>query len=762
MKKFKKSLLLFVFALLGFTFIYSSIRATAAALSVAGVDIIYANPGEDCMTQVTISWHSSETKSKLIYTKAEDKNYEHATEIEVEGVYDETSFIYYDVCKFYKCVVELKNLEAGTNYIYKIVAGKVTSREHKFKTAGVDNFTFGYMSDIHTVNKDNLDLGMTAVEKLQTVQTLLGKAKKVSGDIDLIVTTGDEVWRGSQYTNWLEWSKSQYVTATEDYLWAGAVGNHEYYTQVTDSVWNYYPDKYASDPSQIYDDPDYFYNTYFNAIKAVPQNGPEGIPSCYWFLYNNVLFISIDSMQTSEYKQLDKIKAWFEEVVLKNEGKYQYIIAYQHYPWYDFQTGVDKYAYRWRDLFDKYGVDLALSGHMHGYLRTKQLYNGAVSDDEMKGTYYVVSPQIGDRAKAITSYSNVDLFASWQSTRDKNDFKAYSAMSTVTVTKEGITYKLIDVEGKVRDEFTIKAKRPYVLQEVTKQSIRKTLTLSSSNDTISINIDPAMAPYVRTIQAIVDNSVVKSVNPSASKKSYLNISGISSSSVHDVRMIVTYVDNQQEEFNERIATVTNNGLIEKLDITSANNKMKLDWTAKDSSASTYKVFVDDKEVGSVSANTYSMDLASLITSSKYSVQALDANGNILSMVDGYYQKYGDANLDGKIDDSDASALIDLILAETKFNQAQINLLDNNKDGKVDIGDAFRILSFANHTVDNIKINTYTVIVVDKDGNLLASAKVAEGADLDITLPEVSGKTFKGYSLSAKDIKSDMVLVAIYE
>ena len=54
------------------------------------------------------------------------------------------------------------------------------------------------------------------------------------------------------------------------------------------------------------------------------------------------------------------------------------------------------------------------------------------------------------------------------------------------------------------------------------------------------------------------------------------------------------------------------------------------------------------------------------------------------------------------------------------------------------------------------------IVVDKDGNLLASAKVAEGADLDITLPEVSGKTFKGYSLSTKDIKSDMVLVAIYE
>ena len=759
MKKFKKVLLLVVLSLLGFVIIYSSIQVTAATFTVSGVDVIYANPGENAATEVTISWHSSQSSSKLIYTKADDSNYENATEVTVEGVYDETSFIYYDVCKFYKCVVELKDLTPDTNYIYKVSTGNVTSREHKFKTAGAGNFTFGYMSDIHTVNYDNLDLGMTAVKKLQTVQTLLARAKKVSGDIDMIVTTGDEVWRGSQYSNWLEWSKNEYVTATEDYLWAGAVGNHEYYTQVTSSVWNYYPDKYASDPSLIYEDPDYFYNTYFNAVKAVPNNGPEGIPSCYWFLYNNVLFISIDSMQTSEYKQLDKIKAWFEEVVLKNEGKYQYIIAYQHYPWYDFQTGVDKYAYRWKDLFDKYNVDLALSGHMHGYLRSKQLYNGSVSEDELKGTYYVVSPQIGDRAKAITSYSNKELFASWQSTRD---FKDYSAMSTISVTKEGMTYKLIDVDGKVRDEFTIKAKRPYVLQEETKQVVRKTLTMSSTNNTISVNMDPSMVNYVKTIQVIIDNDVVKSVNPSKSSQSYLTATGISEGSVHDVRMIVTYVDNVQEEYKEKIATGKSNGLIEKLLLTSSNNKMKLDWTTKDASASSYKVFVDDKEVASVNTNTYSLDLAGLNCGSKYSVQALDASGNILSMMDAYYQKYGDANLDGVIDDKDVNTLIDLIFKETEFNQAQINLLDNNKDNKVDIGDAFRILSYANSSVDNIKVNTYTVIVVDEAGHFITSVEVAEGADLNITLPEVSGKTFAGYSMSEKNICADLVIVAIYK
>ena len=759
MKKFKRTILFMVLALLGFTLIYESVTVTATNYNVSGVDIIYANPGENCATEVTISWHSSEANSKLIYTKADDVNYENATEIMVEGVYDETSFIYYDVCKFYKCVVELKDLSPDTNYIYKVSTGNVTSREHKFKTAGAGNFTFGYMSDIHAVNYDNLDLGMTAVKKLQTVQTLLSKAKKVSGDIDLIVTTGDEVWRGSQYSNWLEWSKNQYVTATEDYLWAGAVGNHEYYTQVTSSVWNYYPDKYASNTDAIYSDPDYFYNTYFNAVKSVPKNGPEGIPSCYWFLYNNVLFISIDSMQTSEYKQLDKIKAWFEEVVLKNEGKYQYIIAYQHYPWYDFQTGVDKYAYRWRDLFDKYNVDLALSGHMHGYLRSKLLYNGAVSEDETKGTYYVVSPQIGDRAKAITSYSNVDLFASWQSTRD---YKDYSAMSTITVTKEGMTYKLIDVDGKVKDEFTIKARRPYVLQEETKQAVRKTLTMSATGDTISVNMDPSLVNYVKTIQIVVDNSIVKSVNPSATTKSFLTATGVSTGSIHDVKMNVTYVDNVVEEYKEKIATGSSPGLIETLKLTSANNKMKLDWTTKDNSASIYKVFVDDNLVASVNEKTCSIDLEGLNSGSKYSVQALDASGNILSMMDAYYQKYGDANLDGKVDDNDASTLIDLILKETKFSQAQTTLLDNNKDGKVDIGDAFRILSYASGSVDNVKVNTYTVIVVDEAGKFITSVEVAEGTDLNISLPEVSGKTFASYSLSDKNICANMVIVAIYK
>ena len=756
MKRIKRVLLFLVLALLGFTFLYSSTRA--ATITIKGVDIIYANPGENCMNEVTISWHSSTEASKLVYTLASDTNYEEAIEVNVTGVYDETSFIYYDVCKFYKCKVELKELQAGTDYIYKVSSGEVTSREHHFKTAGTANFTFGYMSDIHAVPYDNLDLGMTAVKKLQTVQTLINKSTKVSGELSFMLTTGDEVWRGSQYSNWLEWSKNQYTTATEDYLWAGAPGNHEYYTQTTSSVWNYYPEKYASNTDAIYSDPDYFYNTYFNAVKAVPQNGPEGIPSSYWFLYNNVLFVCIDSMQSSEYKKLEVLRNWFEDVVTKNEGKYQFLIAYQHYPWYDFQTGVDKYAYRWNDLFDKYGVDLALSGHMHGYLRTKQLYNGAVSNDELKGTYYVVSPQIGDRPKSITSYNNVDLIQTWESTVS---YKDYSAMSTIEVTKEYIKYRLIDVDGKIKDEFTIKAKRSYTLNQDIKDRASKGISISSNGNSISANMDPSQMPYVKNIQLIADNAYVKSCDPATKKVSSVTLANLEKNKIYDLTVNITYIDGLVETKSYKVATGEKYNLLDKIKL-KVDNGMKLEWE-KLENPSKYNILVDDEVVATIDGSSTSYTIASgYKLSSKYTLQALNASGEVIFMKELYYANYGDCNLDGKIDDKDVNALLELIVNDYKFNESETKLLDNNKDNKVDVGDAFRILSYANNMVNNIKVNTYLVVIVDASGNVLGSEAVQEGADLTFTAPSIDGKTFVSYSLSPKCICSDMVLVAIYE
>ena len=757
MRNVRRVLLFLIVSILGFTLANTS--ANAAVLAVSGVDIIYTNPGEDCMTEMTISWHSSQENSTLTYTLASDKNFENATVINTKGVFDNTSFVLYDVCSFYKCRVDLKNLTPDTEYIYKVSTGAVTSRVHKFKTAGSGDFTFGYMSDIHAVDYDNLDRGMTAVKKLQTVQKLIDTTTKKVDKFSFMLTTGDEVWRGSQYSNWLEWSKNQYTTATVDYMWAGAPGNHEYYSQSTSSVWNYYPDKYAADPSAIYSDPDYYYNTYFNAVKAVPQNGADGIASSYWFIYNNVLFVCIDSMQAGDYGQLTKLRNWFEEVVQANEGNYQYIIAYQHYHWFDFQTGADKYHERWNDLFDKYGVDLALSGHMHGYVRTKSLYNGKISTDELKGTTYVVSPQVGDRPKDITGYQNADLFAMRESTSSWVDF---SAMSAITVTKEKLTYKLLDVNGEIKDEFSIKAKRPYNLKQTLKDQAKDSLTLSSDATTISANINPNYNPYLKNVRLIIDDKIVNSFDPATKRQSSITVKDLEPNKVHDVKVRFTYADDSSFVKTYSVVTSEKSKLIQTVNLSSNNGKMNVGWSVLEN-ASKYKVLLDDNEVALVdgNVNNYDVDLANVSTATKYTVQALNQNGEVIAMNYAYYKAYGDANLDGRIDSNDVDSLINKIFASYEFSEEEVKLLDNNNDGKVDIGDAYRILSKANNKIETIKEVEYEVVVVDQNGNVLNVLKVNEGESLTYQ-PTLQGKTFKGYNNIVENITSNLVVVAIFE
>ncbi|MBP5551635.1 MAG: metallophosphoesterase [Bacilli bacterium] len=764
MKKFprvmKRIMIFTLFATLFASLVVFGFGVKAANIDIKGVDIIYSNPGEDCSTQITISWHAKSRYSTLIYTLKSDPTYAFATSMLVTGIYDESSFFHYDVAKFYKCTVPLKDLDPDTEYIYKIRCDDYTSEQYTFRTAGASEFTFAYMSDIHAIPYDDLELGMTAVKKLKTVQTLLEKAEDVNDTrLSFIITTGDETWRGSQYSNWLEWSKTQFTSARKDYLWLSCPGNHEYYTQTTNSIWNYYPDKYSSNPSAIYDDPEYFYNTYFNSVKAVPKNGPEGIPSSYYTLYNNILFICIDSMQVGDYGKLNETRAWFERVMQKNEGKYQYIIVYQHYPWYDFVTGEDKYAYRWRDLFDKYGVDLALSGHMHGYLRTKTLYDGKVTTEEKKGTVYVVSPQIGDRPKVTSGDQNKNLIAYRESTKTWTD---YSAISTITVTNEGLTYKLIDVDGKVRDTFTIEARRASTISESHKNSIIDSLTFSGTPDSIVCDFKSSYSLYVKNIKVEAGGKSGE-VNPSEQKTGYVAAKGLANNTLYDAKVTITFIDDSTYTTSASVVTSGTFGLINNLKANVVNDKMNINWNVSDASlVDQYKIYINDELEGTSTTNSYEIDKSRVEFSTKYTLEAYKDN-KLLFHKDFYYGVYGDVNLDGSINDNDVKKLIELIFAGYVFNSGAIKLLDNNNDGIVDIGDAFKILAYQNERVEHLVYNEYEVTFVGYSGNALARVKVLEGEDaVAPEAPTITGYTFVGWSVSYTNVNSNLIVRAIYE
>ena len=395
------------------------------------VDLVYTNPGEDCATSVRLSWHTTEEKSTVYYSKAEDNEYKHAKKIQSTGV--NTPVEFHDGEQYYRHEAIIKGLKKDTSYHYKIVLESgFESDEYSFATADNDGeFGFLWTGDVHS--HPDIEIRRELSEKLAEAAE-----KNLDNDMDLVISTGDEVCYGAYYDNWQEW-QGGYLNRK---VWAGIPGNHTYYDVF---------------PKKGQDTVD---NRWWCATQNPPDNGPEVMRSNFWFKYDSILFIGIDSIDTS---YLNQQKEWFEEVLKKNEGTYQYLIVFQHYPYISgFNGGFggpNVSYYLWMNLFDEYGVDLALSGDHHVYLQSNALKNKKTAKDGKSGTTYFVCPQIGDRAREMQGTIDPSII---KSRITSSDLAYESGLSYFKVSKEGITHTLLDGNGDIVETHFIPAKRSYV------------------------------------------------------------------------------------------------------------------------------------------------------------------------------------------------------------------------------------------------------------------------------------------------------------
>lgn len=125
----------------------------------------------------------------------------------------------------------------------------------------------------------------------------------------------------------------------------------------------------------------------WRAQFTFPENGPKGLEGrAYYVDYQGVRFIILDA-QMALKDQSD----WLEKVLATNPNKWT--IAAMHEPVFSIAQDRDSRDTRnaFMPLFDKYSVDLVLTGHDHGYARSKKLKNGKVVGDTGGGTVYVVS-----------------------------------------------------------------------------------------------------------------------------------------------------------------------------------------------------------------------------------------------------------------------------------------------------------------------------------------------------------------------------------
>ena len=423
-------------------------KSPASDITINKIEMINAGPGRNCSSEMTVSWFSPRPGNYIEYSTS--SSFSNAKRVYVEGTKNKNNKSWRDTSgnsvKFYICKVYLNNLSSGTTYYYRVANKNAVSSTRKFKTAASNGtFSFAWMSDLHTPQSESSSSDVTKLKYTPNIQAIIDRANSHT-NIDFVMFSGDMTNVGNCYRHWQCWDS---LSSLSNYMYALVPGNHDYY--------------YASNGSSR-DDKTFVTCEWFLDYAAIPKTQTTTYNNksytakggCYWFIYNKVLFINIDSTAldcTVSEDDIDNQINWFKGVfadVKKLGYSYNYVIVQQHHAYLvkdEIKWGNYK---KWYPVFDSYKVDLALSADSHDYSRSYELYN----DKEVTtgGTVYVTSNQTngGSLSSPSSTYSG-----------SRCAFFGGGGRSGcyITVNNSELTFNLVgSSESKIYDTVTIKKK----------------------------------------------------------------------------------------------------------------------------------------------------------------------------------------------------------------------------------------------------------------------------------------------------------------
>jgi acid phosphatase type 7 len=176
----------------------------------------------------------------------------------------------------------------------------------------------------------------------------------------------------------------------------------------------------------------------YRELFSYPMNAPKGVEKeqTYSFRYKNALFLMIDATSS-----IDAQTPWIEEQLRNMDAQWKF--AMFHFPPYSSDGGYPEIRNKWCTLFDRYHVDIVMSGHVHNYLRTKPMKNEKPVASASEGTVYLVSVAIPDNDPqpplpyAASQVSGEMLY------------------QKVTISGNKLDYKAMNIDGAVRDQLII-------------------------------------------------------------------------------------------------------------------------------------------------------------------------------------------------------------------------------------------------------------------------------------------------------------------
>jgi len=294
---------------------------------------------------------------------------------------------------------ELRNLKPGTTYEYRVAPQKGWPDEYSFSTPAKDNqFSFTWFGDTHFSPRFG---------------DIFAKAEKAHSDAAFYMIAGDLVSDGLHRDQWDDlFEYSKHIIPRKPLM--SVLGNHD--------------SRYGLGALM------------YRELFSYPKNGPADVPpeQTYSFTYKNAFFLMIDCTSPIEIQN-----SWIEEQLAKSKATWKF--AMFHFPPYNWEEPYYNIQKAWVSLFDKYHVDMVMSGHLHYYMRSNPMKAGKVVKSFKDGTVYAISIGIPTDYDKITD----EPYAAVRNLKG-------TLYQYVKIEDEQLKYIAVNADNELIDSFTIK------------------------------------------------------------------------------------------------------------------------------------------------------------------------------------------------------------------------------------------------------------------------------------------------------------------
>lgn len=344
----------------------------------------------------------------------------------------------------YSCKATADGLSPETTYYYQLSNNGYKGDVYSFSTKSSGDFSFAFVGDPQIGAGGNVENDVQGWEN--TLNTI--GSDDTFGDISFMISAGDQINNASdenQYDGYLDHSVLNSLPV------ATAIGNHDSSSEI--------------------------YSQHFNNANESAEYGQTEAGGDYYFTYNNVLFMVLNSNNTSAIEHRDFMQ---EAIAATAEKNIKWKVAVFHHTLFTVASHAhDSYIdspkgfkSKMIPVLQNLGIDVVLQGHDHVYCRT-YIMDGTTPITE--SDKYEYANGTGEAPSAVTDPDGILYITANSGSGSKNygilsesfPFSAvqsqlYNAnVSKITVTDTQFNITTYNVDNmSVIDNFTIKRSEP--------------------------------------------------------------------------------------------------------------------------------------------------------------------------------------------------------------------------------------------------------------------------------------------------------------